>query len=578
MFDETKIPHYNAYVKKTLPFLFVFSCLLSVWELVCLRFGDMLFVLPKPSLIAQTLWVLRANFWFHTCVTLEEMLLGFCFALLVAFPLAWTMLRFATTRTLLQPLFVVIQCIPMFALAPIMVVLFGWTKAAIVIPTALMIFFPLTLNIYQGLRATPRPLLEYFALNGATTWQTLTKLRLPYAMPHVFAGFRISAAIAGVGAVAGEWAGAQSGLGVLMLESRRNLDLEITFGALFCLTVMSTLLYSATILFESLPKKLHFEWSGRILKRKPCLAILCLLLLLTGCHEQPKQTRLLLDWLPNPNHVPLFAGYEKGFFAEEGIDLQIQKMVECGGGINYLTSHQADMVVSHLPSTLKATAKGAELKIVGQMVDSSLRALIYLKDDAVQTPSDLSGKSFGYCIGGPDTSFIDYLLSVSSIRPIERKNVSADMIAPMGTGAIDFVYGGYWNVEHHLMNSLGIENQYFTFDDLNIPTYHELVILANANTPQTRPEFAIRFGRALQKSIDFAKENPEEAFAIYLKANPNKSSRTVNWERLSWQETAPLFCSNQEVDFNLIQNYLEWQVERSIIHNTYDVSCLDFSK
>ena len=530
----------------------------------------MLFVLPAPTSIIRSLFELRSHFWLHASVTLKEMLLGFFVALTLAFPLAWTMLRFATTRSFLQPIFVVIQCIPMFALAPIMVVLFGWSTTAIVIPTALMIFFPLTLNIYQGLRATPRLLLEYFALNGATNWQTFYKLRLPFAMPHVFAGFRISAAIAGVGAVAGEWAGAQSGLGVLMLESRRNLDLEITFGALFCLTAMSTLLYGIIVLIERLPKQFHIEWRGRLLKRKPCVAALLICILLVSCSHKTNQTRLLLDWLPNPNHVPLFAGKELGFFEEEGIDLQIQKMLESGGGINYLTSHQTDLVISHLPSTLKAVSKGSNLKIVGQMVDRSLRSLIYTQDDKIRSPSDLSGKVLGYCIGGPDTSFLDYLLAVSSIKPIERKNVSIDMIAPMGTGDVDFIYGGYWNIEPHLLRALGVQTGFFTFDQLQMPPYHELIIIANADSALANEDFGLRFKRALQKSIDFSKKQPDQAFLFYLKANPNKSQRTIAWERKAWEETYSLFCETQEVDFELIQNYLDWQLERSIVRTHFD--------
>ncbi len=597
MFDETRNPPYNLdfvhflasrsrflgsarqkmykveimlLMKKMLPFFLIFSLLLLLWECICWHFADIFFVLPAPSMIFSTLWELRAHFWLHASVTLKEMLLGFFFALTLAFPLAWTMLRYSTTRSLLQPLFVIIQCVPMFALAPIMVVLFGWTEKAIIIPTALMIFFPLTLNIYQGLRATPRPLLEYFAVNQATAWQTLTKLRLPFALPHIFAGLRISAAIAGMGAVAGEWAGAQRGLGVLMLESRRNLDLEITFGALFCLTLMSILLYSCVVLIERIPCTLHFEWRGRLLKRKPSVVALLALFLLVSCGREEKQTRLLLDWLPNANHIPLYVGIEKGFFADEGIHLHIQKMFESGGGIGYLTSHQADLAISHLPSTLKASSKGAKLTIIGQLIDSSLRALIYLRDDRVVTPSDLSGKIFGYCIGGPDTSFIDYMLSTAAIKPIDRKNVSTDMIAPMGTGAVDFIYGGYWNVEPHLLRSLGVETSYFTFDELKLPQYHELIVIANAHSEESRPDFVHRFQRALQRSIDFSKQKPEEAFHLYQKCTPDKSKRTVTWEWESWKETLSLLCDNQEIDFDVVESYYHWQLEREIVHDQFD--------
>ncbi|MCP5470194.1 MAG: ABC transporter permease/substrate-binding protein [Chlamydiales bacterium] len=558
-------------MKKFLPFFLVFSALLLFWEMACAHSKEMLFIIPAPSKIAHTVWELRSRFCLHTSVTLKEMLIGFALALTVAFPLAWTMLHFRTTRTLFQPLFIVIQCIPMFTLAPIMVVWFGWSQAAIIIPTALMIFFPLTLNIYQGLRATPRPFLEYFALNHATPWQTFLKLRLPWALPHIFAGFRISAAIAGVGAVAGEWAGAQQGLGVLMLESRRNTDLEITFGALLCLTLMSTMLYALIILCEKIPYHWRIEWKfqkpAMFAKKRLSFPLFTLLLLLfSGCGQNKAQTRLLLDWLPNVNHVPLYAGIEKGFFKEEGIDLQLQKMYECGGAISYLTSRQADLIIGHLPGTLKAAARGAQLKIVGQLIDRPLRALIYLKDERVKKPCDLSGKVLGYCIGGPDTSFLDYMLDNAHIKPIERKNVSSDLISPMGTRAVEFIYGGYWNVEPHILRSLGVETNNFPLEELNLPPYQELIIVANEDI---EPEFVAKFQRALQKSLSYAKEHQEEAFALYLNANPDKSDKTVAWEKDAWIQTAPLFCNSQDINMEGIAKYYEWQFERGIVHNEY---------
>ncbi|NGX54786.1 MAG: putative aliphatic sulfonates transport permease protein SsuC, partial [Chlamydiae bacterium] len=357
--------------------------LLGVWEFSSQFFHSLLFILPAPSDIFTTLWESNDRLFFHTLVTFKEMAGGFLLALGIAFPLAWTMIRFKTSRLLLQPFFITIQCLPMFTLAPIMVIWFGWSYTAIVIPTALMIFFPLTLNIYQGLRSTPQELLDFFRSNQATPFQTLLKLRLPFATSHIFAGFRISAAIAGIGAVAGEWAGAEHGLGILMLESRRNADLEICFAALFCLTTMSLLLYSIVLgcerWFITRKKwKVRFAWR-RISFKKRRFAFACFLVgtLLTGLvscqNKSHHSTRLLLDWLPNPNHVPLYAGIDKGYFAEEGIFLKLQKMHDSGCGISYLTSRQADLLINHMPSIFKACERGAELKIVGLLVKQPVR-------------------------------------------------------------------------------------------------------------------------------------------------------------------------------------------------------------
>ncbi len=557
--------------------LFFFFLLLG-WQ-ICTHLSDsLLFVLPPPSTVLRTLWEMKGRFAFHTFITFKEMFIGFVLALVIAFPLAWTMLRFAATRAIFQPLFVIIQCIPMFTLAPIMVIWFGWNMVAIIVPTALMIFFPLTLNIYQGFRCTPKPLLEFFKLSGATNWQTLLKLRLPSALPHIFAGFRISAAIAGIGAIAGEWAGAQSGLGILMLESRRNSDLEITFGALTCLTLMTLALYGLILLIEtlSLPAKrakFRFELAHTFVrKRRLALPLFSLLLFLSGC--QNGQTRLLLDWLPNANHVALYAGLEEGFFKEEGINLSIQKMFDQGSGISYLTSKQADLLIWHMPGILKACSKGADLKMIGTLINRPLRAMIYRKEPSIKQPSDLTNLALGYCIGGLDTSFLDFLLDQGNITPSSRKNVSTDLISAMGTHTVDFIYGGFWNIEPFQLLACNVECDAFSIEALGVPTYQEMIIIGNGKSRETSPEFATAFRRALYKSICFAKQNPDLAFNHYLKANPDKSAKTIAWEKQAWELTATLLSEQQTVNAEELKTFYKWQLSQGIITQHFDVTTL----
>jgi NitT/TauT family transport system substrate-binding protein len=527
---------------------------------------------------------MRNSFWRHTSITLKEMCAGFSLALAFAFPLAWAMMRFRSSRSLLQPLFIVIQCIPMFTLAPIMVFWFGWSYTAIVIPTALMILFPLTLNIYQGLRSTPEDLLEFFQTNQATAWQIFFKLRLPWAIPHIFAGFRISSAIAGVSAVAGEWAGAQQGLGILMLESRRNTDLEITFGALICLTGISTLLYGFILYCEkiSLPPR-HWKFPFKKLAKQKVkkgnkrfaltLFLLCCLSgLLFGCRsgEEKKKTRLLLDWLPNPNHVPIYVGLEKGYFREEGIDLSIQKMHEGGEGISYLVSGKADLLINHMPGTLKACARGAKLKMVALLIKEPLRGLIYRADLSIDKMSDLSGKVFGYCIGVPDLAFLNFLLEQGHIHPKKMKNVSVDLVFAMGTGSVDFIYGGFWNIEPAQLRALGVETKTFKIQDLGFPHYYEMILLANANSQQATPEFVAHLQRAVQKSLNFCKAYPEEAFACFLLHNPDRLQKTIAWQREAWALTFPLLADDQAIDAEIIKDFYAWQLSRGVIKQHFD--------
>jgi NitT/TauT family transport system substrate-binding protein len=528
----------------------VFGCFLGVWEWYSNGLDQMLFVLPPPSGIVRRFFESSDRFLMHTGVTLKEMGGGFCLAFALAFPLAWIMSCWKTARLILQPLFVVIQCIPMFALAPIMVIWFDWSYTAILIPTALMIFFPLTMNLYQGFRSIPEHYLDYFRLNQATPWQIFTKLQVPWAVPYFCSGVRISAAIAGIGAVAGEWAGGQSGLGVLMLESRRGADLEAMFASFACLTFVSLTLYGLALIVE---KKVVIQ-RGVV----QALSLFLALCLLSGCEKEAKSeasVRLMLDWLPNPNHVPLYAGVEKGFFAEKGIELRILKIHDEGDVLSYLTNNQADMAVYYMPDTIRANHRGADLRVIAPLIQESLNGMIYRMDSGIRKPADLNGKVLGYAIDGTSTRYLEALLDRNGIVPKDLKNITYDLLSPLVNERVDAVYGGFWNIEVEQLKSAGVDVGYLKLREFGVPDYYALIFVADARSKCADPAFMRRFQDALAESIAYSVSNLEEAFALYLKANPDKGAKTRAWERRAWAMTAPLLAKDREVDSKRWEDY-----------------------
>lgn len=506
------------------------------------------------------------------------MLGGFALAFMAAFPLAWLMVTIKTLRNILQPIFVLIQCIPMFALAPLMIIWFDWSYTAIVIPTALMIFFPLTMNIYQGFHTVPTYFIDYFRINQATTWQIFFKLRLPWALPHIFAGFRITAAIAGIGAVAGEWAGAQAGLGMLMLESRRGADLEMMFGALFCLAVVSLALYVIAAVCE------HLVTSRKFKRPHPHFINACIigiLFTLTSCHSSSNEstsTRIALDWLPNPNHVTLYAGIEKGFFANHDIDLKIMKLHDPGDAIPLLTSGQVELLLTYMPHTMRAMGHGAAVKPIGVLINETLNSLIFLKELGIRSPKDLNGKIIGYCIDGYDTAFLDAVLKINGIIPKEKRNISFDLISTLGAKRVDAIYGAYWNIESENLRAFGVDTEHYRLDELGVPKHYELIIVARNPSFESSDEFSERFKKAMQESIAFSVANPDEAFELYIKANPDKSERTRAWEYDSWQKTMPILAKSQEIDPVIWNSYADWLLDQAILPKTANLELLKINK
>ena len=208
-------------------------------------------IFPNASEIFLRLIEQAPTFWFHLKATLLEMTLAMGLATLISFPLAFLMIRFRPLAAFLQPIFIMLKCLPMFALAPVMLLLFGWSLISIVIPTTLSIIFPLTINIYRGLKATKQSYIDFFHLHGASKWQIFYKLKLRFALPSIFSGYRVTSAIAAMAAIAGEWAGAQKGLGIFLHELRFQFDLEGVFAALIVLLLMSLTFYSSFILLEN---------------------------------------------------------------------------------------------------------------------------------------------------------------------------------------------------------------------------------------------------------------------------------------------------------------------------------------
>lgn len=557
-----------------IPLLMLALFVLS-WELTCTLFQHLIFVLPRPSQVVQVLIESPNRFILHSLVTSKEMLGGIAIAFSAAFPLAWLMLKYQLARRTFQPLFIVIQCMPMFTLAPIMVICFGWSYTAIVIPTALMIFFPLTLSIYKGLCSTPQAYLDLFKVNQATEWQTFFKLRLPGALSHIFAGLRISGGIAGIGAVAGEWAGGQSGLGMLMQESRHSTDLETCFAAFFCLTGISLILYASITSFESFllnQRRQNFSSKNHL---SALLIAFCITL--SGCQgetQAPKETRILLDWFPNPNHVALYAGVENGIFEKHGLFLNIQKLHDPSQSIPYISSGQTELAIYYMPYTIRSYSQGANIQVLGVLVKEPLDGLLVRCDAEINTLEDLNGKTIGYSLGGLNSAYIRSLMKKRNIKPDKCRNVHFDIISSIGTKSVDATFGACWNIEMEHLKSLGVDTKFFMLRDFDVPNYYELVILASKYFINQNPDKAINFQKALQESIDFSKEHPEKAFDLYAKANPDKSLKTLIWEKKAWTHTYPLLAKNQDIDHDCWTNFCSWMYEQHLIDDIIETKGL----
>ncbi|HIQ38183.1 MAG TPA: ABC transporter permease [Desulfocapsa sulfexigens] len=236
---------------------------LGLWEATCRIFAIPIFILPPPLIIAQTA-VLKAPLILpHALTTGMEIVCGIGLALAVAIPLAMGMFAWPWLEKALSPFLVVSQAIPVFALAPLLVVWLGYGMAGKILMAAIIIFFPVTVSLLEGFKSCDREFRVLFRLMGAGFWQTMRLLYWPWALPHFFAGLRVGVTVATIGAVIGEWVGAQKGLGYLMIQANARLKVDLVFAAILWLSLMGLLLWFGVGWLEK--KSIHWKENQQIL-------------------------------------------------------------------------------------------------------------------------------------------------------------------------------------------------------------------------------------------------------------------------------------------------------------------------
>lgn len=224
-----------------------------VWYLAA-RLGDFPpFILPPPSLVWERWWqvVGDGSLLRHAMVTLGEVLAGLALGVSVATVLGYVLAKSPAVERLLSPYVVASQAVPIVAIAPLLVIWFGPGLFSKVLICALIVFFPVLVNTIVGLRSVPEDLRDLMRSLQATRWQTIRLLEIPAALPVFLGGLRIGATLAVIGAVVGEFVGANYGLGFMINRARGQYDTALVFVAVLSLVMMALALYGSVVLLEA---------------------------------------------------------------------------------------------------------------------------------------------------------------------------------------------------------------------------------------------------------------------------------------------------------------------------------------
>jgi putative hydroxymethylpyrimidine transport system permease protein len=211
---------------------------LAAWEMTCRGFAIPDFILPMPSQIISVAVSQSRLLLPHAATTASEVLIGILVSLAVALPLSVVMFAHPSVENTIAPFLVASQAVPVFAIAPLLVVWLGYGIASKVLMAAIIIFFPITINLLEGFKSCDQEYRVLFLLMGAGFWKSMRLLYWKWALPQFFAGLKVGVSVATIGAIIGEWVGAQQGLGYLMIQANARLRVDIVFAAILWLSVM----------------------------------------------------------------------------------------------------------------------------------------------------------------------------------------------------------------------------------------------------------------------------------------------------------------------------------------------------
>ena len=311
------------------------------------------------------------------------------------------------------------------------------------------------------------------------------------------------------------------------------------------------------------------------------MILICCLLLTGAClaDESLRELDVVLDWYPNALHAFMYVAIEKGYYAEEGLQVNIRFPSNANDAISLVAAGRADVGLYYQQDVIQARAnQSIPVKSIAAVVQAPLNIVLSLAEKDITSPSDLVGKTIGYAGTELSEALIRSIMenAGADYNDVTMIDVGFDLMSSMTTGNVDATIGCLVNHEVPQMEEEGFSVNWFDLDDYGVPTYYEGVFLANDKMIEAEPEVLSAFLRASTKGFADMKADPEEALAILL-ANQSAEnfplSETV--ERKSMQVLLPLmetedaaFLSQSDACW---QENIDWMRDQGLIDGEVSV-------
>ncbi len=288
-----------------------------------------------------------------------------------------------------------------------------------------------------------------------------------------------------------------------------------------------------------------------------------------GSSSNPAPFTLALDWYVNPDHAGIYSALDRGFFKAEGLDVRPQVPSDPAAPIREVAAGRADLAVSYEPEVLLARERGLDVQAVGAVVDQPLTSLISLPKAGISAGADLRGKTVGTA-GIPYQS--DYLQTILQSAGLPSStanevNVGLNLLPTLIAGRVDAILGGFRNIEGVDLQQRGLDPRIVPVDQLGVPTYDELVLVARRTTVEQHPEPIRSFIAALARGTSYAIAHPQETANSVLTAGMGLDPMQT---RAEVDATLPLLSGTQGRPYGFMdprewREYAEWMAEHGLI-------------
>lgn len=274
---------------------------------------------------------------------------------------------------------------------------------------------------------------------------------------------------------------------------------------------------------------------------------------------------LVLDWFVNPDHAPLVIAQEKGFFKEQGIELELIEPADPSMPPKLVAAGKADLAVTYQPQLHMQIDEDLPLTRISSLVDNPLNSLVVLEESPIKTVADLKGKKVGFSVGGFEDVLLGAMLNHHglSLSDVELINVNWSLSPSLIAKKTDAVIGAFRNFE---LNQMILENQpgrAFYVEEHGVPVYEELIIVVNNKEREAKDKWQ-RFNRALQQAVDYIHAQPEQAWEEFKAYKPKELDTELN--RMAWKDTLPYLAKNPaKLERSRYENFAQFMFDKQLL-------------